>query len=469
MQPYSEVNPDLCGVWLRLAPTGNTIEYEIVSFIVERRQSSDAATSDAPTLRRERGELLFHLAPYASDQAWLKSWTAWATPTQELHERFSSQRPAPRNDRPEPSLRKALASRSSALMFVNGADALEWLAWATRTPIIADAFRTDVVVISAEELSPRYALDRLAMHGWLRLDQSGYLLRRTQSYLSLRAVEIPEDALRPLERKFQKGQWLTAEDYVALAARLNDTQADAYEQGFGANRYARSAETLHGRTVTVEFPFETLAMNMRAWRFLAALSPAQRRQALTGEWQSAAQLTLLQRTRFLQALEERFPPPESLFAEVPTAYTFYSDDELYFEGIAAGRRNTELTPVSAPAFQLREKPETPQYLEVEVEYGTRYFHLHAYAQERLQANHPDGLPPEASQKLRQALSESELRALQRTLESNPNAAVRVRLTQGYVLEMQAPPNRQRRYYLLQQQSKPVTRQEGERLVAGEAM
>lgn len=262
-QPNSEVNPDYCGVWLRLNPTGNLIEYELLSFINEQI-ASPYLQQPFIVLRRERGELLFRVAPYAGDQAWLKGWSAWATPLRDLRQRFANQRPTVRTDRPQPNLREAVQSYGYAVTFVNGADALEWLAWATRTPIIADAFRTDIVEVYLDELSPCHALDRLSIYGWLRLDESGYLLRRSQSYLYQRTVETPEDALRPLERKFQAGQWLTADDYIALAARLNDAQADAYEQGYLRNLNAFSVETLHGRTVTVKFPFNTLAINMRA-------------------------------------------------------------------------------------------------------------------------------------------------------------------------------------------------------------
>lgn len=454
VQPNSEVNPDYCGVWLRLNPTGNSIEYELLSFIDEQI-ASPYLQQPFIVLRRERGELLFQVAPYAGDQAWLKGWSAWATPLRDLRARFANQRPTVRKDRPQPNLREAVQSYGYAVTFVNGADVLEWLAWATRTPIIADAFRTDIVEVYLDELSPRHALDRLAMHGWLRMDESGYLLRRSQSYLYQRTVEIPEDALRPLERKFQAGQWLTADDYIALAARLNDAQADAYEQGCLGNRNAFSVETLHGRTVTVKFPFDTLAMNMRAWRFLATLSPVQRRQAITGAWQLAERLTLPQRTRFLQALEERFPPPESLFAEIPFPYNYSSSEAIHFTGTASFQQSTEPTPIETAAFRLRLRPETPQRLEATAGELTDYFYFNdSEFSEAETATEPNPLLQETMRQINRGLSDYERKRLLQMIEREPNLTVRQLVVYGYVLECAAPPNRRRVYFMFQSRRKP---------------
>lgn len=446
------ITPDYCGAWLRLGATGNTIEYEILSLVEERSLSSDTATADAPTLHRERGELMFHLTPYVGDHAWLRSWSAWAMPPSALQGRFPNQRPAPRSDRPEPNLRKVALSADATLL-LNAADALEWLAWATRTPIIADAYRTDAVEIDPDELSPRHALDKLAERGWLRLDEAGYLLRRAQNYLHLRTVEIPEDALRPLERKFQKGQWLTVEDYTALAARLNDTQANAYEQGYNATLRARSLETLYGRIVTTEFPFDTLAVNIRAWRFLAALSPAQRRQALTGEWQSTERLTPSQRTRFLQALQARFPEPELLFTELPP-YQYSCEEELYFTGFSSYRSSEEQEPTVTAMFRLRSRPETLTRLEATSEYLTYYFY---YSDKALSdaAAEPSHQLPEAVRPIHRGLSDYDKRRLFRLIEDNPNLTLRQFIVYGDELELAAPPNRRRTYYLLQGRRTPV--------------
>jgi hypothetical protein len=218
-----------------------------------------------------------------------------------------------------------------------------------------ESFRTDVIYMrNPEPRSPREALQSLASESWLRIDELGYVLRRVQWYWGRRAVELPEDWLRPLEQRFAQNRWLELEDYVALAGRLTERQVDYYTTTYG------DRVDVYTMGVTVRFPFMTLTANLRGLRFLASLSAAQRRQLLSGEWMGADTLTLPQRQRFQEALEERFPPPERLMV---IDFPYRTTDRARLRTLGAERVisfSGEAAPVERAAFRLQFAPKNPR-------------------------------------------------------------------------------------------------------------
>ena len=440
---YSEPssrNPDYWGVWIRLSEYSNLIEYEFMSMRSwERQADGEQLIRPQPELWRQEDNFRFHTAPYVSDHSWVAQWRAWATPQKEWEARIPERAFTERNDRPKPTLYDE-AFYPQAFRRVNGADLLEWFAWHTRLPVIAESFRTDVIYMrNPEPRSPREALQSLASESWLRIDESGYVLRRVQWYWGRRAVELPEDWLRPLEQRFAQNRWLELEDYVALAGRLTERQVDYYTTTYG------DRVDVYTMGVTVRFPFMTLTANLRGLRFLASLSAAQRRQLLSGEWMRADTLTLPQRQRFQEALEERFPPPERLMV---IDFPYRTTDRARLRTLGAERVisfSGEAAPVERAAFRLQFAPEKPSHYMV-LQPGGAY---------SLMSAEPFSggveVPPEIEAQLRRSWSQNLLQQIYNT----PGAQVRRVHTQGYTLELQAPPARRKTYYIFQQRAEPV--------------
>jgi hypothetical protein len=436
-------HPEFWGVWIRFAERGNFVEYE---FVVFRRDTFTVGYEDRPPpeprLHRVSHRFMFHITPYVDNHPWVVQWRMWATPPKERESRVPENALTQRDDRPKPSLeREAISEYPSHI--VNSSDLLEWFAWSTRMPVIAESFRTDNLYASEINLNaPRSILGALSRQAWIRIDELGYVLYRVQWYWGRRLVELPEDWLRPLERRFAQQRWLDLEDYIALAGRMNNLQASYYEQ-------------LHGLDVAVRFPFATLAQNLRGLRFLASLSALQRRQLLSGEWMLANMLTMPQRQRFHEALEERFPPPERLLV-IDFPYQFSDWRRMDALGSAPVISTANLQPVDAPAFRLQFSPEKPLRYEVRRASGvSAYFPLESVIAEVSGFEHIEDTLPGFRARFQSQLQQSLVQQILQWLNEEPGLNIYLVHAQGYALELQAPPAQRKTYYIFQRRPTPV--------------
>jgi hypothetical protein len=186
-------DPEFWGVWIRFPERGNYIEYEFLGFPRSIMIGYEDRPPPEPELRRMPHRFVFHLAPYVSDHPWIAQWRAWATPPKEWETRVPERALTQRDDRPKPSLERDETSEYPSHI-VNSADLLEWFAWSTRMPVIAESFRTDNLHASRINLhAPRGVLSALSGQSWIRIDESGYVLRRVEWYWGQRLVELPED------------------------------------------------------------------------------------------------------------------------------------------------------------------------------------------------------------------------------------------------------------------------------------
>jgi hypothetical protein len=271
-------NPPYWGLWIRLPKRGNYLEYEMVWFSRDLYSSGNRSPSELE-LNRELRQFVFYTVPYVRDHPWLAQWRAWATPQKAWEPRIPERALTERNDRAKPQFPSYVLDRDYSNNLVNSADLLEWFAWSTRLPVISESFRTDSAWLRELNLkAPRNVLRELSEGAWVRVDESGYVLRRVELYWAWRLVELPEDWLRPLEQRFAQQRWLDLEDYVTLAGRMTEAQVDYYK------RDSASSLWTYPIWLTVRFPWETLTQSLRGLRFLASLSATQRRQLLSGDW-----------------------------------------------------------------------------------------------------------------------------------------------------------------------------------------
>jgi hypothetical protein len=324
---------------------------------------------------------------------------------------------------------------------------MEWFAWSTRLPVIAESFRIDNLHRSEVDLNaPRSVLHALSQQSWLRIDESGYVLRRVQWYWGKRLVELPEDWLRPLEQRFAQKRWLDLDDYITLAARLTERQASYYEA-------LNSGYVIYDRlNPAIRFPFVTVIHNLRGLRFLAALSASQRQRLLRGEWIPTETLTLPQRQRFEEALGERFPPPERLMV-INFPYRFIDDARMQALGSAPQTSTADLPPVERAAFRLEFAPEKPLRYEIRRPSGaTAYL---SPSDVRIQIPDSGDLPPDFAEEIRTTLRRLFAELLLKWLNEEPGSQLYLARTQGYTLELQAPPARRKTYYIFQRRAEPV--------------
>lgn len=296
-------NPEFAGVWLRMATRLSAMEYRLVSMSVSE-SVSEGSTHSSRSLHRYEHALHIDITPFLKEHELQRFWDGWATPEKALQEAFP-ERVAPREDRPAPPRPQYRSSNGLRPNWATPADILEQLAWATRRPVIGDAFRLVVSYLEPGELfAPRVVLNRLSTYCWLRADESGYLLARHKFYWGYRRYELPESWLRPLEQKYAQQGWLDLGDYVALAGKLTDAQVEFFTQG------------RHFWTIpTTQFEFEPLIACLPALRFLASLTHAQRQHLASGQWLLQRRLNPPQRRRFQEAVGDRFPPVQQLFRE----------------------------------------------------------------------------------------------------------------------------------------------------------
>jgi len=290
--PY---NPELCGLWLRLSPHESRIECALYRW--GARLQTDQTSLELPTLAH-------------AEHPYLRPWREWATPPEQWSKRLPK---ALRQLSPENPELTFPVYRWNALRLspnvawgkITCADALEWLAFTCRLPVVADAYRTAGVYASVPRLQnePLATLRALSERLWLRFDESGYLLARTKDFWSLRRHELPEDWLRPLEQKYAQQGYLDWRDYIERAGRLTEAQA----------RYLSRPRAEFYDPPLTRFEWEPMERGLPALRFLAALpKPVLERVLASDTWLTSETLTPLQQRRFAEAMREAFPPPEQL-------------------------------------------------------------------------------------------------------------------------------------------------------------
>ncbi|MCS6918249.1 MAG: hypothetical protein NZM28_00590 [Fimbriimonadales bacterium] len=338
-------NPAFCGLWLRFSPVSHALEYRLVSY---RRPLRLPNGELEPFLVESRTTLIFELPLLGSSiDATLESWREWVTPAAQWTRHIPAQRRKLDPQRPElriPVYR--LSTRQTPVdgvpPYATAADALEWLAFSLRKPVVADAFRTVhfwSVVVRLYQDEPQETLQVLARRLWLRFDESGYLMARTRGYWQLRSYELPESWLRPLEQKYRQQGRLDWNDYIELAGKFNDLQS----------RYYRRLEWAQYPMPAVEFEWEPMAVGLPALRFLASLPAAVRPRILVSEaWQPADQLTPLQQQRFLQTMSDLFPPDTALFVNPPEATRSMRE----YAVAGASPRNETVEFHKRPAFRI---------------------------------------------------------------------------------------------------------------------
>jgi hypothetical protein len=331
-------NPDYCGVWLRLSPSESRLEYALYSWSA-RIQST---TGDI-----NLGSLAQVEHPY------LRIWREWATPLEQLSKRLPDQARLVNPENPEltfPQYRWNPLQGVQTRLFgkITCADALEWLAFTRRLPVIADAYRTASVILGVNELQhqPTLVLRALDERMWLRMDESGYLLGRVKSYWLLRRYELPEDWIRPLEQKYARQGYLDWMDYIDLAGKLNETQARYYNR-----RYV----VFYDQPLTL-FDWTPMERSLPALRFLASLpKPLLERALVSREWLRVELLPPLAQRRFQEAIADTFPSPERLIppdAPLPEAEPVRTFGELW--GASEREPIDPDTPEGVLAFRLQE-------------------------------------------------------------------------------------------------------------------
>lgn len=355
-------NPEFAGVWLRMSSRVSAIEYQLVSVArsdTEGVSELETASPRLPYLHRYESGIPLSVAPYLKNSALWQFWEAWATPEKPLREAFP-ERFTPRTDRPKPELPRYHTEDIFSNRSITAADALEQVAWATRRPVISDAFRgVSVFLWSARLDSPQSVVLALREYCWLRADESGYLLARHKHYWFYRRYELPEAWLRPLEQKYEQQGWLTLEDYIALAGKLTDAQVEYLTQ---TRHYSYQTFPL------TRFEFDMLVACLPALRFLASLNAAQRQQLTAGQWLPVGRLNSTQQRRFLQAVGDRYPPAQHLFREPLPEHQLPDSEKSqnllttrwmgWLDGLDNDKSiiSPDETP-QAPAVRLRPEPE----------------------------------------------------------------------------------------------------------------
>ncbi|OYT74159.1 MAG: hypothetical protein CFK49_09795 [Armatimonadetes bacterium JP3_11] len=311
---YSPRNPEYAGLWLRYNAARNFLEYQLFSIHLSPYMSFQG-NHEHLVLDKRMGLLSLSFSNAIEDDPLWRFWEQWSTPNEALLQAFPER--ALRTDReppPQPKYRGVFSHYVHSPV-VTTVDVLEQIAWATRQPIISDAFRQSWVRWEHFPLqTPRGALAKLTAWCWFRLSNAGYLLARHKWYWDHRTVELPEAWLRPLEQKYAQQKMLSIEDYVELAGKLGDAQVELFT---------------HERSLPLtRFELEPLIECLPALRFLASLTRDQRNALATGEWLFFSRLNALQRRRFMESLNPRFPNAQQLFQEpipqVPEAEPFGS-------------------------------------------------------------------------------------------------------------------------------------------------
>jgi len=182
-------------------------------------------------------------------------------------------------------------------------EVIEVLHQATGVEFLADSFvRERVKPQWVTERQPvARLLDRLAQEldcTWRK--EGSLLILRSRAAHWDRALEIPERLVRPWQQRAAERGALSLDTLSELAAALNDNQA--LGMGLYWGWYLEGEQS--GFSGGYEFYLQRQHL-----RFWAALSPAQRQQALTGAMVPVAQMSGAQRGAFVTALTDPLIEP----------------------------------------------------------------------------------------------------------------------------------------------------------------
>ena len=226
---------------------------------------------------------------------------------------------------------------------------------------------------------------------------------------------------------------------------MTDVQVDYYK------RDSTSSLWKFPIWLTMRFPWETLTQSLRGLRFLASLSATQRRQLLSGDWIPVSTLTLPQRQRFREALEDDFPPPEQLL-KIDFHYKWYDWHRIEALGSSSEVSTKQLLSIDTAAFRLKHYSEHPLRYDIVAEKGLR---SGAYISREENYRLIAELSPEEIELWRKERERLNLEYLLRTFKEEEASGMYLVHTQGYTLELQAPPARRRTYYIFQRRAEPV--------------
>lgn len=191
-----------------------------------------------------------------------------------------------------PRVRSVAEARPGARERVTSAEVLEALHRATGLPIVADFYTRfyaagDAVVPAGKLFD---TLNLLADRMKLRWDKEGeWLTFRSLTYYDDRLQEVPNRLLARWQSSRNEHEMLTLDDLTEIA-QLTDAQLDAHGMALGAELLWGLAEWYLGSE-------RALRAHMR---YLATLSPTQRRQLQGSAGLPFAQLSRTQQQQFVQ-------------------------------------------------------------------------------------------------------------------------------------------------------------------------
>jgi RNA polymerase sigma-70 factor (ECF subfamily) len=175
--------------------------------------------------------------------------------------------------------------------WVTTADVLEAFHYATGLPIVADYYTRlyPPASVSVKEVPLFDALNPLADAMRLRWTRDGAWLQfRSASFYDDRLKEVPNRLLTRWTGSRRQHGALTLDDMVEIA-QLTDAQLDAEEMAEGAREYLGLAEWDVARSRSARAHL----------RFLATLSPAQRREATSPDGLPLTKMSLAQQQQYL--------------------------------------------------------------------------------------------------------------------------------------------------------------------------
>ncbi|MDW8291158.1 MAG: hypothetical protein RMM06_10570 [Armatimonadota bacterium] len=221
-----------------------------------------------------------------------KRWQDWQSTEEELLKEPALSNPFP-HPRPEYPVQGYLDEITDADLFC-------WFHTVTGIPVLADGSRRIRRCVPHADTPARWLLaftrETYPEDSYFIRYEGGYVLCRRENYLHLRHSEIPERMLLPLERRVQRGEPLTLDDYAALAVTLNREQLQWLPRRLITPAPQLAMRIDQGVLVDEDVPLLLL------W---ASLSPTQKRALREGEALPAASLSPYQRQLLLHYLLNR--------------------------------------------------------------------------------------------------------------------------------------------------------------------
>jgi hypothetical protein len=205
-----------------------------------------------------------------------------------------------------------------------GGDASGWRAWptlgqvaealhqATGLEVVADSYvrsRVNPKTIAGRQPLVRLldAVARDREYTWRK--EGSLLLLRSRTYYRDRELEVPDRILRPWQKRAARSEAAPLDELAELAASLNDRQT----LGMAMYWAWYLEDPWVAPPVSTPFEFHRLRRHLRFW---AALSPAQRQQALSGKPLTVDRMTGEQRRAFLAALTDPVALPWEPAAQI---------------------------------------------------------------------------------------------------------------------------------------------------------